>query len=210
LAAAAALLLVTLRRWRGAGLLLLSALLGCTSPEPESAEAIPAAHPGSLGAPRHAKPHPGGDYFWRAGETLERPSIVIHLDDQRADIFDGDALVAQSSVCTGRRGHKTPPGQYTILEKIPEHVSSRYGDYVDEHGQVIAANIDLLHSPPPLGTSFRGTAMPYFLRILGGIGMHAGPLPGIPDSHGCIRFPEFVAYRLYSAAPIGAPVSIVE
>ena len=118
--------------------------------------------------------------------------------------------MAQSSVCTGRRSHKTPPGEYSILEKIPEHVSGRYGDYLDERGQVVAANVDMLGTPPPVGTTFRGTAMPYFLRIVGGIGMHAGPLPGFPDSHGCIRFPELVAHHLFYAAPLGTKVEIVE
>ena len=188
-----------------------SALTSCAEPE---AEPEPGGLPRPASSPatsaKRGKFRPGGDYFWRAGEALERPSIVIHLGAQRADIFDGDALVAQSSVCTGRRSHKTPVGSYTILEKIPEHVSSRYGDYLDDRGQVVAANVDLLGTPQPAGTTFRGTPMPYFLRILGGIGMHAGPLPGYPDSHGCIRFPDFVAYRLFAAAPLGTPVSVVE
>ncbi len=187
-----------------------ASLTGCAATEADSDSAAPAHAATSPGPARRGKFRPGGDYFWRAGDTLERPSIVIHLGAQRADIFDGDALVAQSSVCTGRRSHKTPPGQYAIMEKIPEHVSSRYGDYLDDRGQVLAANVDLLGTPQPPGTTFRGTPMPYFLRILGGIGMHAGPLPGYPDSHGCIRFPDFIAYRLFSAAPLGAPVSVVD
>jgi subtilisin family serine protease len=204
-----ALLLLLFRRRAGvAGLLACAAgLFACAAPEADSGEAAAGA---AKAAPRAGRGRAGVDYFWRAGDTLTNPLITIHLAEQRADVFDGEALVAQSSVCTGRRGHKTPVGQYSILEKIPEHVSSRYGDYVDDRGQVVAANVDLVHSVPPPGTTFRGTAMPYFLRILGGVGMHAGPLPGAPDSHGCIRFPEFIAYRLFSAAPIGAPVSIVE
>ena len=47
--------------------------------------------------------------------------------------------------------------------------------------------------------------MPYFLRIHGGIGMHAGYLPGYPASHGCIRLPEKMAVHflkmLLSALP---------
>ena len=185
-------------------------LVACAEPEPELADPPRAAPGAPVSAPRRGKSHPGGDYFWRAGEALLRPQIVIRLGEQRADIFDGEALVAQSSVCTGRRSHKTPPGQYSILEKIPEHVSSRYGDYLDDRGQVVAANVDLLGTPQPVGTTFRGTPMPYFLRILGGIGMHAGPLPGYPDSHGCIRFPDLIAYRLFAAAPLGTPVTVLE
>jgi lipoprotein-anchoring transpeptidase ErfK/SrfK len=134
--------------------------------------------------------------------------VRIYLAAQYADIFDGPNLIGRSSICSGRRSHRTPAGQYTVTEKIAEHVSNRYGDYVDETGQIVQANIDAMGSPPPPGTVFRGTKMPYFLRILGGIGLHAGPLPGYPDSHGCIRFPETIAQRLFAAATVGMPVLI--
>ena len=51
-------------------------------------------------------------------------------------------------------------------------------------------NVEADKDPRPRGTAFRGASMPYFLRIHGGIGMHAGYLPGYPASHGCIRLPE--------------------
>jgi hypothetical protein len=50
--------------------------------------------------------------------------------------------------------------------------------------------------------------MPYFLRIQGGIGMHAGYLPGYPASHGCIRLPKEMAVHFFQNAPIGTPVAI--
>ena len=50
--------------------------------------------------------------------------------------------------------------------------------------------------------------MPYFLRIEGGIGMHAGYLPGYPASHGCIRLPKKMAVHFFQNAPIGTPVAI--
>jgi hypothetical protein len=152
----------------------------------------------------------GIDYFWNASESLQSPSIQIHLTEQRADIFDAGVLVAQSSVCTGRKSRKTPVGSYTVLEKIPEHVSSRYGDFVNAQGQSVLTNIDLQNTVPPEGAVFKGTAMPYFLRIFGGIGMHAGPLPGYPDSHGCIRFPPSIAARMFVAVPVGTPVQVLE
>ena len=150
----------------------------------------------------------GGDYYWAASGPLSALSIRIFLAGQYADIYDGTTLVGRSSICSGRRSHRTPSGPFTVLEKIAEHVSNRYGDYVDENGSVVQPNIDALGTPAPPGSSFRGTKMPYFLRIVGGVGLHAGPLPGFPDSHGCIRFPETIAQRLFSAASVGTPVLI--
>jgi hypothetical protein len=62
----------------------------------------------------------------------------------------------------------------------------------------------------PRGAVFRGAPMPYFLRIHGSIGMHAGYLPGYPASHGCIRLPKQMAVRFYRNAAIGTPVVIRE
>lgn len=69
-----------------------------------------------------------------------------------------------------------PPGEFRITEKDREHVSSLYGDYVDQSGQVVMENVESDKDPRPRGTIFRVAAMPYFLRIHGGIGMHAGGL----------------------------------
>ncbi len=38
-------------------------------------------------------------------------------------------------------------------------------------------NINIKQDAQPPGTTFHGAPMPYFLRIHGGIGMHAGYLP---------------------------------
>ncbi len=202
------------RRYRAvaAGLLCLavsSVATACSAPEGGGAgTALQAAPSGrGLGSMRPRFPV-GGDYFWHGSETPAEPSVHIYLAAQYADIFDGATLVGRSSICSGRRSHRTPAGKYNVTEKIAEHVSNRYGDYVDENGQIVQANIDALGTPVPPGTAFRGTKMPYFLRILGGIGLHAGPLPGFPDSHGCIRFPETIAQRLFGAASVGMPVLI--
>ncbi len=55
---------------------------------------------------------------------------------------------------------------------------------------------------------FRGTPMPYFMRIVSGTGMHAGYLPGYPASHGCIRMPEFMAEDFFKSVSVGTPVTI--
>jgi lipoprotein-anchoring transpeptidase ErfK/SrfK len=50
--------------------------------------------------------------------------------------------------------------------------------------------------------------MPYFMRIVDGVGMHAGYLPGYPASHGCIRMPEFMAENFFKTVSPGTPVTI--
>ena len=51
-------------------------------------------------------------------------------------------------------------------------------DLVDQDGQVVVQNVENKKDPKPRGTVTRGAPVPYFLRIHGGIGMHAGHLPG--------------------------------
>lgn len=197
------------------GVLVLGALtsLACSSGvagahEPPLPGATTAGSQGPRGVGQRPRFPPGGDYFWAASGPLSAPQVRIYLSGQYADIYDGTTLVGRSSICSGRRSHRTPSGQFTVLEKIPEHVSNRYGDYVDENDQLVQANIDALGTPPPPGSHFRGTKMPYFLRIVGGVGLHAGPLPGFPDSHGCVRFPERVAQRLFESTEVGTPVIV--
>ena len=93
---------------------------------------------------------------------------------------------------------------------VPLHLSSRYGDYLSEVGEVVLGSIDNEEQPPPPGTTFRGTQMPYFLRITGGIGLHAGVLPGHRDSHGCVRMPRLFAQKLFETVPLGTPVSVTD
>lgn len=212
----AATLILLLRRARacGAALLVLGfgAQGGCSGQEPQDAQPnvrIVAIRPHPIAAARE-RMRPGGEFYWRAENQLTKPSIMIHLSEQRAVIYDGTHIAARSSVCTGRPSHRTPTGEFTVLEKIPEHTSSKYGDYIDEIGQVVLSNVDAEKTPAPPGTTFRGTRMPYFLRIVGGVGLHAGPLPGHPDSHGCVRFPEPIARRLFDTVSVGTPVRIVD
>jgi lipoprotein-anchoring transpeptidase ErfK/SrfK len=94
------------------------------------------------------------------------------------------------------------------MEKDREHFSSLYGSYVEQNGQVVMENVEAIKDPQPRGTIFRGAAMPYFLRIHGGIGTHAGYLPGYPASHGCIRLPEKMAVQFFQNADDGTPVEI--
>jgi hypothetical protein len=51
--------------------------------------------------------------------------------------------------------------------------------------------------------------MPYMERLTwGGIALHAGGLPGYPESHGCIHLPSEFAQRLFEISPNGMTVVI--
>ena len=153
-----------------------------------------------------AKPQEGG--FWRGSEVSGAPSIVIDLGAQKAFFYKAGKLVGMSPISSGREGYGTPTGRFSIIQKDRDHLSTLYGDYVDSSGNVVVRNVGVMEDPRPPGTSFRGAPMPYFMRIYGGVGMHAGYLPGVPDSHGCIRLPLRMAQVFFSNAPHGTPVSV--
>jgi lipoprotein-anchoring transpeptidase ErfK/SrfK len=50
--------------------------------------------------------------------------------------------------------------------------------------------------------------MPWFMEFANGVGMHTGFLPGIPDSHGCIRLPDRMAKTFFEVTPMGTPVTV--
>ena len=146
--------------------------------------------------------------YWDGARSGGKPRIIIDLEQQRAYFYKGGEVVGVSVVSTGREGYDTPSGEFRITQKDLTHLSSIYGDYVDRSGRVLMENVDVTKDPRPPGTVFRGAPMPYFLRIRGGIGMHAGYLPGYPASHGCIRLPKGMAIHFFQNAPIGTPVVI--
>jgi lipoprotein-anchoring transpeptidase ErfK/SrfK len=107
--------------------------------------------------------------------------IVISIADQCLYAYHGQQLVAWSDVSSGKPGHETPTGAFAVSEKDPDHHSNLY----------------------------ENAPMPYFMRLTdGGVGMHAGFLPGYPASHGCVRLPEGMARELYQRVAPGTPVEI--
>jgi lipoprotein-anchoring transpeptidase ErfK/SrfK len=144
-------------------------------------------------------------------DYIRKPSgkvaILIDLSDQHAYLYSAGEVVLTAPVSTGREGYNTPAGRYRVIEKDLNHRSSIYGAY-EQNGQIVMENVDLRKDRCPRGARFVGAPMPYFLRIVGGIGLHAGYLPGYPASHGCIRMPGSKAERFYAAARVGTPVTI--
>ena len=146
--------------------------------------------------------------YWDGDSTNGKPSITISLREQRAYFYKSGVLVGVSQLSTGREGLNTPNGHFSIIQKDVNHVSSLFGDYVDSAGNVVVPNVDITKDPKPPGARFRGTPMPYFMRIVSGTGLHAGYLPGYPASHGCIRMPEFMAEDFFKSVSLGTPVTI--
>jgi hypothetical protein len=148
--------------------------------------------------------------YWDGDGIVGAPSIVISLSEQTASFYKGDKLVGVSAISSGREGYGTPAGSYKIIQKVIDHKSNLYGDFVDASGTVVQKNVSS-KDPTPAGATFAGAPMPYFMRLTNtGVGMHQGFLPGVPDSHGCIRMPEKMVKIYWDNAPLGTPVRIVD
>jgi len=147
--------------------------------------------------------------WWRGDGVVGKPRIVINLTTQRVQYYKGKALVGVSPIFSGRESHGTVTGSYSILDKDIDHRSSIFGAFVDKTGNVVQGDVDSRTDRAPPGTTYQGANMRYFMRIVGGIGMHEGYLPGYPASHGCIRLPTKMAAIFFKETPPGTPVEIV-
>jgi lipoprotein-anchoring transpeptidase ErfK/SrfK len=118
-------------------------------------------------------------------ETGAKPQgplvIVVSIDRQKVTIYDSNGVFAESPVSTGMKGHSTPMGVFSVIQKHKFHHSNIYS----------------------------GAPMPYMQRITwSGIAMHAGVLPGYPASHGCIRMPMAFAVKMWNWTKMGARVLV--
>jgi len=148
--------------------------------------------------------------YWDGDGVPGDPAVVISLSQQTASFYKGGKLVGVSAISSGREGHDSPVGNFKIIDKDLNHASNLYGDYVDAQGKVVKANIDVKVDPVPPGAHFDGAKMPYFMHFAPGVGMHQGFLPGVPDSHGCIRMPESMAKIYFANVKKGTPVTVVK
>src|SRR6266705_4054163 len=125
-----------------------------------------------------------GEYVWEPERAPEGPLLIIaSITEHMAYVYRNGIRIARSSVSTGRPGHPTPTGVFTILEKEVHHTSSIY----------------------------KGAEMPYMERVTwSGIALHAGDLPGYPDSHGCVRLPLEFSKLLFGVTMKGATVIIAD
>jgi hypothetical protein len=122
-----------------------------------------------------------------AAQTASRkPSaplmMVVSLSRQKVTVYDARGKMLEAPVSTGRSGYETPAGLYSVIERKRHHFSNLY------------------ESAP----------MPFMQRITwSGIALHAGPLPGYPASHGCVRLPYDFAGQLFQLSRRGARVVVM-
>ena len=141
--------------------------------------------------------------------TPDNAHVRVSLSRQRAYLMTGDQIAIDSPISSGKRGHTSPTGSFTILEKDKDHRSNIYGDYVDSQGRIVRGGISSQIDSAPSGTHFVGAPMKWFMRLTGeGVGMHVGILPGYPASHGCIRMPEPAAAVFYAHVKVGTPAVV--
>ena len=91
-----------------------------------------------------------------------RPTIVVSLRKQEAYIYRAGYITASSRISSGREGYRTPIGRFQVIRKDEDHRSSVYGDYVDNSGRIVKANVDSRRDRKPPHAHFVGAPMPYF------------------------------------------------
>jgi len=142
--------------------------------------------PAPIAQPRKPKTRrPSAKTEAASKETNAKPQgpliIAVSIEQQKVRIYDANGLFAESPVSTGMKGHSTPMGVFSVIQKNKMHRSNIYS----------------------------GAPMPYMQRITwSGVAMHAGVLPGYPASHGCIRMPMAFAVKMWNWTRMGARVII--
>jgi len=129
--------------------------------------------------PAQLKP---GEYAWHPELSPRGPIVmIVSLPEQLAYVYRNGVIIGASTVSTGKKGHETPTGVFTILQKHEDHYSNLYAN----------------------------APMPYMQRLTwSGVAIHAGRLPGYPASHGCVRMPYEFARLLYGETKTGLTVVV--
>jgi hypothetical protein len=123
-----------------------------------------------------------GEWIWAPAVAPTGPILIyVDLSRQRATVYRNGVRIAVSTISSGKLHHDTPTGVFTILQKAVKHRSTKY------------------HS----------ASMPYMERLTwDGVALHAGGLPGYPESHGCIHLPYTFSQELFKITPLGATVVV--
>ena len=125
-----------------------------------------------------------GEYRWHPAAAPSGPMVaVVSIPEQRIHVYRNGLRIGLSTVSTGKPGHETPTGTFTILQKTRMHRSNLYDD----------------------------APMPFMQRLTwDGIALHAGRVPAEPASHGCVRLPRAFAEQLFEATDKGMTVVIAD
>ncbi len=143
--------------------------------------------PATLTGPNAAEAIRGmrpGQYLWAPNISPAGPVLaIVSLPVQRCYVYRNGVLIAVSTVSSGKKGHATPTGIFTVLQKHVDHKSNLYN----------------------------AAPMPFMQRLTwDGIALHAGHLPGYPASHGCVRMPMEFARKLYGETKLGMTVVVTD
>ena len=150
----------------------------------------------------------GGIFLTWTLHCCAQRAIEIDLTNQEAYLTDHAHVVLRAPICSGRPGHETPTGTFRVTDKDLNHVSSFYGFFGNPATkQIVVPDADI-YKKVPSGLEFVRAPMRYYLQFHPAIGLHAGFLPGYPDSHGCVRMPEEYAIEFFRAATVGTPVHV--
>lgn len=125
-----------------------------------------------------------GQFAWQPEVAPDGPVLVlVSLTEQRARVYRNGIEVGITTVSSGREGHLTPTGVFTILQKARVHHSSTYDE----------------------------ASMPFTERLTwDGVALHAGGVPGYPSSHGCVHLPLDFAQLLFGVTKVGTTVVIAD
>ena len=144
----------------------------------------PPKHTSTLGTARTAVPNKLklGEYLWVPEVSPRGPIVmVVSLPEQLVYVYRNGVIIGAATTSTGKKGHRTPTGVFTILQKNEDHYSNLYND----------------------------APMPYMQRLTwSGIAIHAGRLPGYAASHGCVRIPYDFARKLFAETKLGLTVVV--
>ena len=123
-----------------------------------------------------------GQWIWAPEASPRGPvTILVDLSRQVAIVYRNGIAIGMTTVSTGKKGHETPTGVFTILQKNEKHRSNLYNN----------------------------APMPYMQRLTwDGVALHAGNLPGYPQSHGCVRMPMAFAQKLYATTTMGGTIVV--
>jgi lipoprotein-anchoring transpeptidase ErfK/SrfK len=143
--------------------------------------AAPKAHEDAVAlfGPLYMRP---GEFKWAAEvpQTGET-RVVIDTLTQLFYVYRDDRLIGVATISSGKKGRATPLGFWAVMNKKVKGYSRKYDN-----------------APMPFMQMYDSK----------GIAFHAGPNPGYPASHGCVRLPLKFAERLYGLTQVGTKVII--
>jgi len=131
------------------------------------------------------------------------PTIVVHVDTNRLDLYEGFEVTHSWDVATAKPGWTTPVGEWSLYQKREN--PTWYNPALDSWGADLPA---VVPGGPgnPMGTRALYITAPGLIRIHGttspdSIGRYA--------SHGCIRMHNEQIEELYDLVPVGTKVIIM-